>query len=288
MRRAGRARFGPRGARSPVDDIRGPLFGAWRWKPNARRRSPEAVKGRERAFKAGAEETAPRNERSCLDGLGQGSAGLREVAADASHMSAGLSALGRVQPPDFHIEREAQLSGFLVRQPVRHLRKDGAPGERAARVPRKAPRRAHLGEHDEQFGPHFVRIGAIHGRSPLDARQLRLAFAEQVQLIVVRHGGRVFSSRGGSAFEFARGRGLWRRLVAGCPRLLVNIADGHDRPRHDPVEQIGLPRFERNQPAEDVEEQERLGASVLSTRSSDKSREASVQRGIGCLALPDS
>jgi hypothetical protein len=33
--------------------------------------------------------------------------------------------LGRVQPLDFRLELEAQLRAFLVRQPVRHLRKDG-------------------------------------------------------------------------------------------------------------------------------------------------------------------
>ena len=47
-----------------------------------------------------------------------------------------------------------------------------------------------------------------------------------------------------------------RRLVVRCPRLLFTIVvgDGDERPRHDPVQQIGLPRLERDQPAEHVEE----------------------------------
>ena len=46
-----------------------------------------------------------------------------------------------------------------------------------------------------------------------------------------------------------------RRLLASCPRLLSTIiVDGMERPRHDPVHEIGLPRLKRNQPAEYVEE----------------------------------
>jgi hypothetical protein len=38
----------------------------------------------------------------------------------------------------------------------------------------------------------------------------------------------------------------------GSPSVVVG--DGDDRPRHDPVQQIGLPRLERDQPAEHIEE----------------------------------
>src|SRR5574337_1179172 len=43
------------------------------------------------------------------------------------------AALGRVEAPDFRFELQAQLGRLLIRQPVRHLRKDGAPVEGAAR-----------------------------------------------------------------------------------------------------------------------------------------------------------
>src|SRR5229473_2840641 len=70
------------------------------------------------------------------------------------------------------------------------------------------------------------------------------------------------SSGSESADESARARRLLRRLVARYPRLLFTavVGDGDDRRRHDPVQQIGLPRLERDQPAEHVEEvQEVLG-----------------------------
>ncbi len=67
-------------------------------------------------------------------------------AADAAiERGCGAGRLSRFQPPDFRLELEAQLRGLVFRQPVRHLRKDGAPVKRAARVPGKALRRARPG-----------------------------------------------------------------------------------------------------------------------------------------------
>ena len=59
----------------------------------------------------------------------------------------GSHALGRFQAPDLRLELKAQLRGLLIRKPVRHLRKDSAPVERAARIPRKTLRRANFSEH---------------------------------------------------------------------------------------------------------------------------------------------
>jgi hypothetical protein len=39
-----------------------------------------------------------------------------------------------------------------------------------------------------------------------------------------------------------------------CPRLLFARRNDDERPSYDPVEQIGLPWFELDQPAEHIEE----------------------------------
>jgi hypothetical protein len=51
-----------------------------------------------------------------------------------------------------------------------------------------------LSEHSQQLGADLVRIGAKDRGPPFEARKLRLAFAEQVQLFVTRHGGRIILS----------------------------------------------------------------------------------------------
>jgi hypothetical protein len=53
-----------------------------------------------------------------------GGAQLRERDDSGRNSIRPLS--GRLKPPDFRFELEAQLRAFLVGQPVRHLRKDGA------------------------------------------------------------------------------------------------------------------------------------------------------------------
>ena len=112
----------------------------------------------------------------------------------------------------------------LVRQPVRHLRKDGAPVERAARVPRKALRCAGLSEHAQEFGAHLVRIGAIDRRRPLRRPEAPAGFRRTGPV------DRGLSWRAAHprlaanwSIESARWRGLLRRRVVRCPRLLFTI-----------------------------------------------------------------
>ena len=164
----------------------------------------------------------------------------------------------RLRPPPAAwisvIELEAQLRGLLVRQPVRHLRKDGAPVERAARVPRKALRRARLREHAQEFGAHFVRIGAIDGRRPL-RRPEAPAGSRRTGPFGGSWAGGSSSFRGdsvGKLCQTARPMATARRPLSPTP--VPPRGDRDERPRHDPVEQIGLPRLERDEPAEHVEE----------------------------------
>jgi hypothetical protein len=96
------------------------------------------------------------------------------------------AALGRLQPLNFHLELEAQLLGLLIWQPVRHLRKDGPPVERAAGVPRKAPRSAGLSgrpkESSAQRGPERarseVRRAPRPGRRDKRPRSVRHPYAQ--------------------------------------------------------------------------------------------------------------
>ena len=59
--------------------------------------------------------------------------GILAVRAAGSQRSSRLApdgkarGSGRFQPPDFRLELETQSRALIVRQPVRHLRKDGAP-----------------------------------------------------------------------------------------------------------------------------------------------------------------
>ena len=135
------------------------------------------------------------------------------------------AALGRFQPPNFRLELEAQLRGLLVRQPVRHLRKDGAPVERAARIPWKtsAPRAPSRARAAVRRAPRPDR----RDRRPpaFEARKLGLAFAEQVELS--GHGRRFVLVRRIRSPEFARRRGLLRRLVS----PLSPTPAGRRRPR---------------------------------------------------------
>ena len=73
--------------------------------------------------------------------------------------------LGRpLKPPDFRLELKAQLCGFLVGQPVRHLRKDGPIEQDRLRLPGQPLGRPGFGQNLVEFGAHRVRIGAIFGR----------------------------------------------------------------------------------------------------------------------------
>ena len=71
---------------------------------------------------------------------------------------------GRLQPPDLRLELEAQLRAFLVGQPVRHLRKDGAIEQNRLRFPWQLLCRASLGENLVEFGAYRVGIGPVFGR----------------------------------------------------------------------------------------------------------------------------
>jgi hypothetical protein len=73
-------------------------------------------------------------------GLAGGAAKSLHTAEAAVERGRRAGRLGRFKPPDFRLECETQLRRLVFRQPVRHLRKDGAPIERAARVPWKALR----------------------------------------------------------------------------------------------------------------------------------------------------
>ena len=107
-----------------------------------------------------------------------------------------------------------------------------------------APERAHAG-----VRAHFVRIGAIDR----PARRDREGWARSPNRSSCRvMGGGSSSSRGKSVRQFARRTALLRGLLIRCPQLLG--PGGAERTGNDPVEHIGLLGFERDQPAEHVEE----------------------------------
>ena len=94
--------------------------------------------------------------------------------------------LGRVQSLNFRLELEAQLRRLFVRQPVRHLRKDFAPREGVARIPRETPRRPDwrrrvIGGHKKApaigrgSSLFTIKIGQATFKLPADERPVRLS-----------------------------------------------------------------------------------------------------------------
>ena len=136
--------------------------------------------------------------RSCGQSLRRrgmtGIGAIRPFAHGNNKRQTAKHALGRFQPPDFRLELKAQLRGLLVRQPVRHLRKDGAPIERAARVPRKALRRAGLSEHAQP-----TLTTRISGGSAFEIRICRIAKSSSENELVV---GAIDCPRSKASIEF--------------------------------------------------------------------------------------
>ena len=71
---------------------------------------------------------------------------------------------GGFQPPDFRLELKAQLRGFLVGQPVRHLRKDGPVKQDGLRLPWQPLAPRGLQPEFVEFGAHRIRIGPVFWR----------------------------------------------------------------------------------------------------------------------------
>src|SRR5438552_1874846 len=80
------------------------------------------------------------------------------------HAASSTSVVRHARIPLFGLELKAQLRAFLVGQPVRHLRKDGAVKPDGLRLPWKLLRRAGFGENLVEFGAHGVGIGSVLGR----------------------------------------------------------------------------------------------------------------------------
>jgi hypothetical protein len=79
---------------------------------------------------------------------------------------------GRFQSPDFRLKLEPQLRAFVVRQPVRHLRKDGPVKQDRLRLPWQLLRRAGFGQNLVEFGAHRIGIGPVFGRGCILAEQV--------------------------------------------------------------------------------------------------------------------
>ena len=77
---------------------------------------------------------------------------------------------GGLQPRQFRFEFEAQLRTFVLGQPVRHLRKDGAIERQAIRLPRHLLREACLQRNLVQVCANLVGIGAVDGRGLIAER----------------------------------------------------------------------------------------------------------------------
>jgi hypothetical protein len=61
-----------------------------------------------------------------------------------------------------------------------------------------------------------------------------------------------------------------RRLAVGCPQLLRrSVSNRYERPGHDPVEEIGLPRLEGDQTTEHVEKVQEVRAGRLAIASTN-------------------
>ena len=91
---------------------------------------------------------------------------------------------------EFGLEFEAKLFRFIVREPARHLREDGAVEPDLAWLPRHDLSRARLREQSHQIATHLVRIGAIDVLRPvLQQFGLRIGH-KQIGLPIGRHGVR--------------------------------------------------------------------------------------------------
>jgi hypothetical protein len=95
--------------------------------------------------------------------------------------------LARLQPRQLRLERGAQLGGFVIGQPVRHLGKDRTVKPDALRPPRHLLRRPRLGKNLMEFGANLIGIGPIDRRGTILEHIVRLIAVERVQLIFASH-----------------------------------------------------------------------------------------------------
>src|ERR1700730_7669475 len=78
----------------------------------------------------------------------------------------------RFQAHQLCLKFEAQLSAFLLGEPVGHLRENGAVEQGALGIPGHRLRRPHLGENPVEFLPNRIRIGPEYGRRRIRRRHL--------------------------------------------------------------------------------------------------------------------
>src|SRR5262252_4087728 len=90
---------------------------------------------------------------------------------------------GRFESRQFCREIEAQLSGFLLGEPVGHLRKNRAVEQCTLGIPRHRLRRPCFGQYFVELLPNLVRIGPEYLCWRIVAEQVRLLLVqEQVAL----------------------------------------------------------------------------------------------------------
>ncbi len=189
------------------------------------------------------------------------------------------------QPRQFRLEFEAQLRALLFRQPIGHLRKDGAIERRALRVPRHLLRRPCLGQNLVQVGADLVGIGTIDGRRLILEQIILFVVAEKVALAGggnhILHGSVAESaescailhgdaSRASDLSPQPTDRPLTlafslafrtRRILFGdCKRARVAEFFRAAQPTGaDAVQQVRLVRFQSNEPPEDIQQIQQIG-----------------------------
>jgi hypothetical protein len=95
---------------------------------------------------------------------------IAERSADWAGAKSGRKNLGDLKPCQFRFEFKTQLRAFLFRQPIGHLRKDGAIERDRRRLPRQFLRRAGFGKNFFEPTPHLVEVGTVGWRG-LDVEQ---------------------------------------------------------------------------------------------------------------------
>lgn len=93
-----------------------------------------------------------------------------------------------LEPRQLRLEVEAQLRSLLLRQPIRHLRKDGAIEQNAPRLPWHLLRGARFGKNLVKISAHLIGIGAINRRRLILEEIILFVIAKKVGLSRGSHG----------------------------------------------------------------------------------------------------